>query len=640
MSNFKSIDIASFIYENAETSSIKRSFEIFPLLKSINNRQAVYECKGSAPKPYTVKISTEDTLAVNCSCPYDFGGICKHSVASLENFALTLKNYESVDDSSKNSTSNKITKINSAKIFSNILSYPLENKLIDAKIINVDLAKGKNYYFNLDSIKVLSISPTKITTKAEDWSRTGTQIFEFISTENKLKINCTCSDKVNNYYCKHLPVAFEKILKLFGEDYFQDNYFENKKEKYLKEYGLNLSDDYEKYFSFKLDNNGFQALNNFPNLQKTSLPLVSKLSEELKIIKLKENNSEFGKALIFEFSKKQFESFTPVEAKFNKERIELSTHFKEIYFYNFEREISKYDEKTFSIFLFASKISDSLESFYRSRKAINLKESIQVFKKLKTLLSDFPLFAHQTRDTFTRKNLEEITILDEEPQFLFNFYEDSLFYVLEPKLKIGGQTYNLNSNKISISPIFIKKDNEIYPINNPAFAADLLYYFEILECRYIKKDAENFHQNILQPLSEKYEINTKNIIKEKEKKQDKNYQKQVFIEDDEESIAFKLAIQYPEKLINIDSSDIRLKINKDGQFSYLERDQEAEENFRNEFENFHPDFQSQNGEYHLESKQLVENFWFLEAAEQMKNSGIELLGLKNLKSFKSLFKFY
>lgn len=229
MSNFKSIDIASFIYENAETSSIKRSFEIFPLLKSINNRQAVYECKGSAPKPYTVKISTEDTLAVNCSCPYDFGGICKHSVASLENFALTLKNYESVDDSSKNSTSNKITKINSAKIFSNILSYPLENKLIDAKIINVDLAKGKNYYFNLDSIKVLSISPTKITTKAEDWSRTGTQIFEFISTENKLKINCTCSDKVNNYYCKHLPVAFEKILKLFGEDYFQDNYFENKK---------------------------------------------------------------------------------------------------------------------------------------------------------------------------------------------------------------------------------------------------------------------------------------------------------------------------------------------------------------------------------------------------------------------------
>lgn len=66
---------------------------------------------------------------------------------------------------------------------------------------------------------------------------------------------------------------------------------------------MNLSDDYEKYFSFKLDNNGFQALNNFPNLQKTSLPLVSKLSEELKIIKLKENNSEFGKALIFEFSK-------------------------------------------------------------------------------------------------------------------------------------------------------------------------------------------------------------------------------------------------------------------------------------------------------------------------------------------------
>ena len=634
MSNFKSIDIAKFINKNADSNSIKRSFSIYPVLKSINNKQAVYECQGSARKPYTVKIFTDDILSVQCSCPYDFGGICKHSVASLESFALTLKNFEGVGGSTKNSTSNKITTVNSSEIFSKILYYPVENHIISVEKIKDDLLKGKSGYYSNLSSQIESINPSTIKTKTQDWGKGVIQTFEYDKVNLNLKIQCSCSEKKYTSYCHHLPTAFDKIINVFGKDYFQENYFENKKEQYLKEYGLNLKDDYEKYFSFKLDIEGFKALNNFPNLQKTSKPLESKLSQELKIKNKKEIDSNFGNALIFDFSKKQLLNLTPVSAKFNKEGTELATHFKEIYIYNIEREINNYDEKTFSIFLLASKISEFLDRFNSNKKAIYLKDSINVFKKIKSLLTGFPLFAHQINDTYAKKNLEELIIIDEEPKLLFNFSEDSLFYTLEPKLKIGNQSYNLNSTKIVITPIFIKKENEIFPINNPIFAADLLYYLEIPECRYIKKNAGNFQQNVLQPLSEKYEINTKNIIKEKEKIEDKNYLKQVFIEDDEDSVAFKLALQYPEKLIDIDSNEIRFKLNNEGQFSYVERDTEAEERFRNEFENFHPDFQSQNGEYFLEPKQLVENYWFLEVAEQMKNSGIELLGLKNLKSFK------
>ncbi|MCD4729618.1 MAG: DEAD/DEAH box helicase, partial [Bacteroidales bacterium] len=50
----------------------------------------------------------------------------------------------------------------------------------------------------------------------------------------------------------------------------------------------------------------------------------------------------------------------------------------------------------------------------------------------------------------------------------------------------------------------------------------------------------------------------------------------------------------------------------------------------------HPEFESQQhtGLFSLEAELLLENFWFFDAFEKIENAGIEVFGLKNLKSFK------
>jgi uncharacterized Zn finger protein len=42
-------------------------------------------CEGSQPEPYQVKVvlGEEGVEETECSCPYDWGGICKHIVALL-----------------------------------------------------------------------------------------------------------------------------------------------------------------------------------------------------------------------------------------------------------------------------------------------------------------------------------------------------------------------------------------------------------------------------------------------------------------------------------------------------------------------------------------------------------------------------
>ncbi|MCC9033284.1 SNF2-related protein [Chryseobacterium sp. Ch-15] len=644
MGEINSKDIVQFIKNNARSESISKSFSVYPVLKNITSSSAVYECKGTANKPYKITIFYDKQINVLCTCPYDYAGICKHSIASLENFALTLKTNISIDENSKMNNPGKISKVKSNEIFTNIISCPLNKNGVDVEMILKDLSKGKNNYLSNPNLIIDSVRPEEIKTKFSDWSSSSSQTFTIDFAKSVLKIKCSCLEKTFDSYCKHLPIAFQKVINVLGAEYFTPNYLENKKASFLKDYGLNIEDDYKKFFQFSLDEKGFHAVSNFLDLQKISRPFESELSSELKRNTqkntLKKKSNDYGQGLVFDFSDDSFLNFTPVEAKLNKEGTDLATHFKEIIMYRIESTLHQYDEKTTGIILWALKVNSLLEHFHRKSSAERLQDLVNAFVKLNQQIYSFPIFSHDVDDSYTRKNLKSLIIKDELPQLIFNFSEDLLFYNLQPNLKIGDQLYKLNSDEITITPLFIKKGQDIYPIQSAVLAADLLFYSEMNETKYIKKNALYFKENILTPLSAKYSMSTNNFVKTKERSKKSsiengvNYTKQVYIEDSDDAVTFKLAIQYPEKLIDIDSNEIRIDVNDKGKFSYLERNTEIEHDFRELFREYHPDFQSQEDAFYLKPMQLIEDFWLLDVAEKMKNSSIELLGLKNLSSFK------
>lgn len=644
MGKISSADVVTFINNKAQVASIRNSYNVYPVLKSINNSSAVYEYKGSGKKPYTIKISYENGLSVQCSCPYDYGGICKHSVASLENFALTLRTNESLSPKVQTQKKETYAKVNSDEIFSKILSFPLLNNCIDVEMVLADVSKVRSTSYSASSVQIISVKPKEIKTRIAEWHDDSLQTFTIDAAQEKFKMQCSCYDKTFDSYCKHLKPSFEKIVKIFGADYFQDDFFERKKENFLADYGLTLTDDYQKYFSFSIDHLGFHAVSNFPDIQKISHRYESRLAAEIKDNKksktVNSNFSEFGEGLIFEFNENQLEYFAVVQAKLNRDRTELSTHFKEIMMYRVETTIHTYSEKSATIILTTSKINTLLSHFYKKKSAENLQNLLHVFNKLLTILPDFPIYAHALTNSFARKNLQELIISSEKPQLVFDFSEDKLFYSLDPKLKLDNEFYPVSSENITITPIFIKLNNTIYPITDAVLAADLMYYYEKSEPKYIKSNALRFKDDILEPLSAKYEISTQNFIKTKSVKKSKDqevlpaYHQQVFIEDHQDMVSFRLAMQYPNKLVNIESKEMLISINEKGKFSYLERDQGVEDNFRKLFTSWHPDFQKQEEEYFLHPLQLMENFWMLETIEKAKKQGVEFFGLRNLSSFK------
>ncbi|WP_054509116.1 DEAD/DEAH box helicase [Chryseobacterium sp. ERMR1:04] len=632
MAETKISNIAKFILNNANSSSINRSMQIYPVLKSINNNNFVFEYKGSAKKPYIIEIYCDDIITVDCSCPYDYDGICKHGVASLEKLALIFKE-EKKDNTKPRQKAQFVSSADVLKKEDNSLSFTLENGIIDDEKIRKELQSngGGNSYHQVFIIDAVSNS---IVVQANNWEREK-QTFTYYKKNSTLKVSCTCKKKFQKKYCQHLYPAFEKIMQIFGNDYFNENYLENKKSNFLADYGLDLQDDYQKYFDFKLNDQGFFATSKFPNLHRIDTPYESDFSKILNQpnyrIPDSEKQSAYGEALVFEFDRNGFVGFVPVTGKFNKERTELATHFKEISYYSLDSSINNYDEKFIQVILKSYKLSKIL---YRLDRADDFSKAIHSFSELISLLKDYSLFAHQERNTYTRKNLDALFIVEKELEMVFQFSEDPLFYQLEPKIKIGDQTYKTDSSKLQITPLFIKKDNEIYPIKSPAFSADLQYYIHHPQTNYIKKNAITFKEKILSPLSQKYQIKTDNFKNIKSKTDENGLEKQVYIEDADEMVSFTLAVQYPEKLIDIESKELRFSINEKGGFSYLERNIALENQLREEFLQLHPDFQDQEGIFHLNASQLMEDFWFLEASEKLRNQNIKLLGAKELKSFK------
>ena len=176
-------------------------------------------------------------------------------------------------------------------------------------------------------------------------------------------------------------------MQIFGNDYFNENYLENKKSNFLADYGLDLQDDYQKYFDFKLNDQGFFATSKFPNLHKLKLPRMPIVFQ----------NPAFY----------NWVGFVPVTGKFNKERTELATHFKEISYYSLDSSINNYDEKFIQVILKSYKLSKIL---YRLDRADDFSKAIHSFSELISLLKDYSLFAHQERNTYTRKNLDALFI--------------------------------------------------------------------------------------------------------------------------------------------------------------------------------------------------------------------------------------
>src|SRR5947209_1755066 len=79
----------ALIRQNAAAESVQRGRQYFRegAVASLVRRGAAIEAEveGSEPAPYRVRVGFDEggITDAECSCPYDWGGWCKHIVATL-----------------------------------------------------------------------------------------------------------------------------------------------------------------------------------------------------------------------------------------------------------------------------------------------------------------------------------------------------------------------------------------------------------------------------------------------------------------------------------------------------------------------------------------------------------------------------
>ncbi|UAM97930.1 DEAD/DEAH box helicase [Polaribacter litorisediminis] len=626
--------LKKYINEYSTFNIQKRANSVFVNLEIEDGNTFLFSYWGSEMKPYNIDVSIGDKIVTSCSCPYDYGNLCKHEVAAL-NYIIEEKKTIVIQ---KDLFGNQISrKQNPSEIY-------LENHRITNQLIE-NLAKSISRHISSYLSVIEEVSENKVKTLHRDWPFTQQEI-TYNPDKKILNVKCSCKPTKKGY-CHHILASLEIIKENFNEDFFNPNYLENHKTEFLKDYGLTLEDDYQKYFEFKFNKKGIvveeKIKNLFPSTHVFSEQVLKGLNDKLhnSLTILEDKNDEnkvatYGLGFCFELYKEQninFLDFIIFSGKYRKNTTELISSFKELINFDIISKIVNYSEKEKQIIINGLVIKNTNRIF-------NQKSSIKEFRKTYFKLNEFILSNADAHSFFLkkiastsliRKNIEKLSFSDEKANLYFTLTKNTDFYTLKPKIKIQGKGYAPTSKQILISPFFCIKENVVYFFNSPKDFLYLQRFGYQSEMNFLKNKYETLHKEVILPLSKHFVVETK-IFKIQKLPKETELKKQVYVSDFEgDYVVFKTGVQYNNTLILTNSHE---KFYDEQTKQFVKRDEVFESDFVEEFQDLHPDFQFQDDVFYLSPYQLVEDEWLLKTSQKLKDKNIAIFGAKDLKSFK------
>lgn len=629
--------IKSYIKKNSTAGARSNSYYIYPKLVKSSAAYFEFIYQGNSVDEYIIIIDFENNIETSCTCPYrkNYAGICKHVVACLntimenpepkiEYVSSDFNQFDLFGDQIIQLPKKKLPKQKTDKII-------LENGIITPEIIEEWTPATTNNYQKRSELKITGVSKNFVTSDDSYWT---TQSLIYNPKTSELNFRCNCAR--TNLLCEHLAILLQKIVKTFGENFFTENYIQQKTNELLTRYGFSEEDDYKSIFEFKLTPIGFIADPKVKNLALEAKDFSVFTADEAVELDLGlpyiQKKNDYGLGILFEFRMKEFIEAYVFQGKFNKSRTDFSASIAPIFMNNFEDAlvIAQSDEEQ-NLITKSLEVHSLLKKFKYKNDPTFLKKAISANLSFLNLAKDRIFYSFDGKGSLVRKNLLPIAVAEKEVKLYFTFTENPNFYTLKAKLLIDDVKYNINASNLEISPLFIFINEEIIALKDAKFSLYLQHYLNFPELNYLKRSTPDFYEKVIQPLSKKFEIQTSVIKKSKEIADESSLKKQVYLKDvDGELIIFQLGVQYENKLVDVLSSEMML----DSENKIMTRNQSFEDNFIEEFRSLHPKFEEQDTLFFLQPDELFENYWMLHATERMKQLGIEVFGANDLKSFK------
>jgi len=634
------------------------------------NGTAFFRVQGT--ELYEVHITgLYDYISSECSCPYDWGPVCKHQVAALLHILDKLDKQRPKTQPAMKIELNPGKK-NKKKLRLSNAAYRIKNfKQIDRNFLE---EHGGNdpliqpYYGNFETVLFQDNALHLQVPATNMYYQYQQPLVKFWTNKEDLLTLCNCSREVVKL-CPHqlgvlsqmLNSGFPEILNLLfkGE-------MESYKQNLLSLYGLR-GESFDDYFELVYHNFNLELV---PHKEYRSLLPVSNevsfktfLSTELRKLDrdptlfdqdktenktIKKRFPGFAFRLI-----RQFESevndlliLRPFCGKENKAKTKLSTALKDVDLLEpDEKLVTNENQKQLieKIDRFNDRYDEKIDPEEPDLMGLNkdmfslLTELWPMFQKEKYLFIDESSDSEFYEDKFNRSKLKPVTISLEKPELEVDVVEHKKFLQLVPRLYLVDKDIALNKAYYENSQFLFSNFEDTLYLHRSVYQSLLISRFADGNPTMVKSEAQHFFRNYIKPIANHCKVNFKTDAFTVEEAEPESVKKQIYLSETGDFVLFRPVIQYNENIRVFPGSESWfLQENDAGVIERFARDLDFENELIDFMKALHPDFENADGEedFTIDVDALLEDYWFLTAFEKIDEAGIEVYGAKELKSLK------
>ena len=633
--------------------------------------EASYLVQGSEETYRVLIYNFKNSISSSCTCPYNYGGICKHQTAALYHLERFLKGGTTVNFAPKMT----VVKRNTSEPF-----YINYKSLQKSDFYNY--IPSSHSYYSLEITTGLTFpSERKIELIVKNYYRQNIVTLQLHETLG-MGFTCNCNNRITKL-CEHESAVLNEIaIKNKPDDFLQQlepEYHENKKKEILKEFGLPDTTPFEDFFKLDMSLRGTIVTPVKKGIGLQRIKSFRKPTEDLVISKFKElstqpglnlpaeagstkENSELrkiGYVLIPGGEDNSFPSYTkiiepqliPICGKPGKEGKGFSAHIKPLdrMDYGTSVNITDADKTLISLASTLTKENAELHSKISGLRGINSDSEKEKFyyeqlSQIVPLLEKEPFVYLMTTGyradyNLRKSDLFEIKVSSVPVRLSFLLQEKDGMIVLQARFSTGDIETNIESTEPrQMRSTLFSVVNGILHLNYSPEEAHFISLFKSNPLtKVVISEWDVFFEDVVKPIAQKFPLTMKKIqgVKTNSVKM-KAVEKRIYISETGNFILFKPQVMYDnQKAVEILGNAGIIEKQGDTITNY-ERDTAYEGELLNSIKTLHPKFAGQfrSDFFHLHAEEMLNDNWFFNAYEKLKSENINVFGYEQLKSFR------
>ncbi len=661
--------LRNYIKENALPNSRTKGRRLFEAGKcterdvDLENFCATYIVQGEDDfQKHIVRIFgfNDEGVETRCNCPYTWKGICKHGVASL--FAL------------EDSLAKGGYKFNGHRQQFDQKDTQLVMDYIDDNILSLN-SSPEEY------ARAASIVRSKVFTVSTDFEQRATgqikiedEHYEVViqkKEDGTFHTSCGC-DEQNYKLCIHKLMLFMQLSQKNGAYAFNlMRDLRAQKNNLLKEFGFSLEDEIKDKFGFRYDEKGslklmrkdrsILKLSQYEDYKQVSEKIMTgggSDTQTAKYVDLK-SKGQYGLGYGIVFGDPELIpniTIVPIVGKLDEAGRKFVSHVSPFLNNPNVRYLPRILEQDTEIMSAAQDLSfDALKAFVRrnckdtpsfawqynnyfeisqftGQDAYLLKRYCYgILKKIFLLLEEKRTFLLKAEHQVSINKINPISINNKQLQLQFRIWEEGVLLNLSAYLLVENEEIPLT--EASFKNRTIEHDGQLYLIDNEELSEAVSYFSQRPVVKINKMDRLNFLRDFVFPLQKKFSLDFDFDLKTETKKtQPKG---QIYLKEWDDFLVLHLIVDYDNVTVELDNRD-EIYTEADGVIYKIFRDKSFEANFMEMVRALHPDFEQQDNsnQFYLSFKQVVNDFWFLDLFDKLKELEIEVFGFKNLSKLK------